>query len=70
MVFLMGKSESSKTAFEQFVARYECFSRATQPEISLLVCATEALELSGFKWINLKMRLVWLNCNVLCATKP
>ena len=49
MVFLMGKSEDCQTAVEQFMARYECFSRATQPEISLLVCATEALELSGFK---------------------
>jgi len=36
------------------MARYECFSRATQPEISLLLCATEALELSGFKVRSVK----------------
>ncbi len=49
MVFLTGKSEGSQRAIKEFMARYECFSRATQPEISLLLCATEALELSGFK---------------------
>ena len=49
MVFLTGKSEDSQREIKEFMARYECFSRATQPEISLLLCATEALELSGFK---------------------
>lgn len=49
MVFLKSKSEGSQTATEQIVARYECFSKATQPEISLLLCATEALKLRGFK---------------------